>query len=302
MPGTLLLDTVDGSEFDIQVGSPNVSRGGLVTGISGDPSTAIDQVIAAAGLPLGQAGTINGQSAFLQRVTGRAASSDTFRVQLMFGNAGSFTPSAYVITDRSYTQAYQSNRIPGTRKRLLVPRWRQNADDPHEDDPSNPSVPADLAMMTWQYPMREIIVSGLKYGSPPDDSVYAGKIGKANAEQFLGLPRGYWHINSASTNDSKYSGYYSYQGSAVSKVVEDWSHVFTLYSSLVNKYVDIDPAVEQRVLGAAYKYEVIDSGPGILRVGPFDLTSFAAIFGFTSSSGGGAPFLNKYQPPAGSQG
>jgi hypothetical protein len=288
MPAELLLDTVDGSEFDVSTAATSNARGGLVTGISGDPSTAIDQVFAAAaakGFSLGKPAVVNGQSAFLQRIAGRAASSDSFRVQLFFGTDGSFAPSAYVITDRSYTQAYQSNRIPGTRERILIPKWT--------DDQGLNAVPADMAMVTWQYPMRQIEVSGMKYGSPPDDSQYAGKIAHANQEQFLGLGPGYWYVNGASTVASKYSGYYSYNASAVTKTIEDWAELFTLYSHLVNKYVDLDPELDQRVRAATYKYGVIDKDEGLLKVGPFPLTSFAALFGFTSSPGGGQPsFLN----------
>jgi hypothetical protein len=294
MPAELKLYTVDGSEFDFQIGSPGSSIGGLVTGISGDPATAIDQVVAAitaGGLPLGKIGTIAGQSAYVQRVAGRAVSSDTFRVQIFFGGESGTFASAYVISDRSYTQAYQSNRIPGTREQMLIPRWT--------DTEGLNAVPADLAMVTWQYPMREITVSGLKAGSPPDDNQYAGKIAHANQERFLGLDPGYWYVNGASTTDSKYQGYYSYSASAVTKTIEDWSELFTLFNARVNKYVDLDKDLDKRVRGAKYKYGIIDSDEGILRVGPFPPTSFQQLFGFTSSAGGGTPTLNKYDTPAG---
>jgi len=274
---TFIPDTVEGSEIDITSARPTKTRGGLVTGINGDPATALDQILAActaAGFALGSTATFGGVTVYLHRIVARTFSDDSARVQLIYDSDFGGTSTAYIITFQGYEQAYQNNRLPGTRIPLLVPKWTDPAD-------ANNSVQADLATATFSYPMRQVTVSGIKIGSPPAPGTYDGFIGYGNASTFLGLPVGYWKIVSGGSSISKYSGYYSYNLSAVTKNIEDWSQIFTLFNHKAQIYVTIAATNDASLKSPAYSNGIIASVPGGLRVGPYPLTNYFSLFGFS---------------------
>ena len=273
MPTTAIFtpDTVEGSSIDYGYGQSAKIRGGLVTGITGDPATALDQCLFASGMPtLGHQIIVGASSLIFRNLKATAVSGDTCRVQLVYDNNTGLQPSAYTIDSRSFEQSFQTDLLPGTRQPLRVDLWT-NPDD------SSDKIPGDNVTFTFSRTMRVLSVSGLKYGNPP--TTYEEKVGYANDAPWRGKPIGYWRITEGGTNISKYSGYYTYKLSALTQNDQDWSSIGVLVNKLNGRKAKIKPADLTTLLSSPYSYGSSNVN-GAIRVCPYQTTSFSSLFGF----------------------
>lgn len=271
---TLILDTVEDTALDSGSTSSAKVRGGTVIGLTGDPSQALEQILDIPEMPkLGSTTVIGGRTVFLENIRCRATLADSARVLLVYSNDFSGQGQAYILSFRGYQQSYVTNRLPGTKKALNVPIWR---------DPNNKfnKVPQDLAFGTFSYSMREIEISGMKQGAAPPPGTYDGVVNYANDADFFDRPPGYWVITRGSQDFSKYAGFWKYSLAAVTKNIEDWSEWFTLFNRKSGLYVTIPPNEEDQCRQKPYSYGEIYAFRGLLRIGPFPTTDFNALFGF----------------------
>ena len=318
MPATVsILDTVEGSSVDSDFIVYRCTRGAIVTGMTGNPATALEQIIDAlnahplvGGLNSGQAFGAqypwNGKMLFLRNVRAKAFNGESATVQLAYDNDIAGQNSAYVVTYRGYLQAYETNRLPGTRVELIVPRWVKGgsaaaarndalkaaiASGAYASSPSLPTlapeVPPDLSTQTFEFPMRSITISGIKQGANPPIGKYDSYIGMANDATWQGLDAGYWKITDGGATVSKYGGYFNFNLTATTKNIEDWSTITVLYQTHLRIYVQTDPDDELTCRNAPYQYGIIfnTDGSGILRVGPYKTTSFDPLFGLNVGTG-----------------
>jgi hypothetical protein len=271
-------DTVDGSEIEHNYTSSTRIRGGLVVGLHGDPSQALEQIIAASGMPkFGDVINSNGRTLYLKNIRAKAIGADMARVALTYDSVfSSETSSAYLIRTRSYLTTYETNMLPGTRVPIRIDLY---ADPDHGFN----VVPADNVTFRFQRPMRSIEVSGLKFGAPPTDDKYEKNIGYANAGPFRGLARGYWVLTDGGVDLSRYKGFYTWNLSALTRNTEDWSETGILRDSRTGKFVNVLPADIAALLALPYDYGIIGKRNGIIRVGPYPVTDFATLFGFSST-------------------
>lgn len=279
MPATFHPYTIDGAQFDVSSTKPTKVVPGWVDGIQGDPATAYDQVITAvrnAGYDFGQVSEIGGFTVYLRQIAGKAVSDDTIAVEIVYDTDFGASPVAYIVSYSSFEQPYRSNRVPGSRIKLLIPKFVI----PEDLGPAV-TIPGDLAMQTFAFPMRQVQVSGIKQGAIPAPGTYDGWQGFANASTFLGLPRGYWKISSGGQDFHKFQGWYSYRLVAITKNLEDWSTIHTLFNAKTHKFVETPEADELFIRSAAYDYGIMATKPGLLRVGPCPVTEFNPLFGFS---------------------
>jgi hypothetical protein len=279
MAAQLILDTVADSSLEVTANLPTKIRGALVTGLTGDPSTALDQVIgllAANSLALGSTITLSGwaQPLFFHRLVARPLGSDSLRLQLIFDTDFGGQQSALIVRTRGYLTPYQTNMVPGTRIPLKAPKWT---------DPANAknTVPADNVTFTIQRPMREISVSGVKFGALPATGTYDGFIGYSNVGAWLGKNTGYWLITDGGADVSVYQGWYSFHLSAMTKNVEDWSETGLLMNKQTGRYVEANNDDITALIGLPYQQGIIGTKPGLMRWGPYPTTNYFPLFGFS---------------------
>lgn len=283
---TATLDTVEGSSLDY---SPNENsvlvRGGIVTGLSGDPSQALGECLNADGMPpLGESTQIGQKVLFFRRLQvepNPLGASDVVSVKLIYDTING-PNSAYTITESSFLQVYETNRLPGTRVPLLVPEW----------SPANttggiggaiaavsPPVPADLAMGRFEFVMSQVTIAGIKQGAAPPPRTYSGNVGGANKDAWLGLGKGMWKVVGGESTASVWSGYFSYSLSALTKNIEDWSEIRQLYDHKLGHFVKLPQSDEDKLASANYDYGIFVKVPGAIRYGPNPLINFNPLFG-----------------------
>lgn len=236
----------------------------------------------------------------LSRIFARAFSDTSFMGQAVFesSSTGGGTPSTYVLTDDSTASFRQTNMMPGTKQDLRVgwTPWGSHIG-------MKAKIEDDSVMFSFKFPHRELAIQALIAGHPSNvGSGFAslasgsnpGVVGAQNklcmvndaawptapaSNSYPSLPAGYWSLQRYATRESRYSGYYTLEAVAESRVVEDWSETGTLRSNQTGRYIDVDPDDKAALLALPYSNTVM-SGNGIIRVGPYPMVSFPGLFGF----------------------
>jgi hypothetical protein len=138
----------------------------------------------------------------------------------------------------------------------------------------------DRITYTIQQPMRAIGISALVYGEPTSGIGTQQYVNHASwPSGHAPMARGFWRLDRYQTDYARYSGYYTLDAQASSKVVEDWSETGTLRDSQTGRYVKYSPAELTTLLSTPYAYGIVQ-GNGIQRVGFYPVINFATIFGF----------------------
>lgn len=195
-------------------------------------------------------------------------------------------PSTYLLRDTGVGRTFETNRMPGTHAPLdctytgVVSGTGSGA---------GPYTISDRIIYTIMAPLRGIGVSALIYGRPtsaPQDHVTYANDALWPSSAYPGgntllAPKGvgYWKLDRYRTDYSVYSGYYTLDAEATTKVTEDWSETGTLRNTQTGRYIKLDPADLAALLAPAYTYSVAN-GNGIQRVGFYPLLNFVTIFGF----------------------
>lgn len=285
-------DTVEGSELDYSriFGQGSKTRGGLVTGVDGDPTTAMEQCITAIGLQLGASMNVGGQTMVFNRIVAKALGGDSMRVQLIFEAVPFGTPTAYQVTCKTSLQGYDRDTYPGSGLPIRCPAWTDttpgktivNPTTGHTEHAPSATIPADNVTMPFLRPIREVTISGVKYGVPKEGQ-YEENIGYANASQWRGKGPGFWVISAGGTDASRFSGYYSFNIGCMTQNNEPWSQIGILRNRQTGRYIDGSAADIKALQALPYAYGEIGTKPGIVRVGKFDTIDFDAAFGFRSS-------------------
>jgi hypothetical protein len=219
-----------------------------------------------------------------------------------------FTPTAYIIRDETYTVSQRTPIVPGTTKPITV---RFDAQEDQE------FVPSDIVIFNFLRPMRSLGITALRATRPhafgdkvgyvndndwPEDpikvptSLTSQLGGGPDTQDVTGAgskPKGYWMLQRFATEYNRSTGYTLMQAQAVSRVIDDWSEIGTLINRQTNKYPfgalaqGTQDATVAAIMGADYLHGIIaggngqaEEGMGIIRVGPYPMTGFKALFGF----------------------
>lgn len=282
---TVTLDTVEGAALEMGAQS-RFARGGFVDGIdvsvSGNKSEAlwlageaISAAAAAAPLEASRAG------APLSRIFLEPVSDTSAKARIIYESlTGGGPPSTYMIRDSSYMRSLTTNRMPGTHEPIVC-TWEGLA---YGSGMPVVNKISDRVEFTIMAPIRTIVVSALIYGRPTEDG--EDKVFHVNhalwptGDAALNPHAvGFWRVDKYETNFAKYSGYYTLEAQATTKIVEDWSETGTLRNAQTGRYVKVDPDDLTALLSPAYSYG-ITSGNGIVRVGFYPTTNYVSIFGF----------------------
>lgn len=269
---TFIADTVDDSQLDYGNTSITKVRGGIVTGLAGDPSTALEQCIDAAtdaGISLGSTATIAGRTLILSRLIAKPFSADSARCQLVYNNDWGAAATAYVITVDNYEQSYQTDLIPGTRVPMYIDPW-QDVGDPAG------VVAGDNFTAVFTRTITDVTISGIKAGSETPE--YKQSVNKVNAADWYDYPRAWWKVTRGQTSISKYSGYFSFLLGASAKGDEDWSEIGTLVNRATGRKVLVTPSDLAAMLAENYVHGIIKKVNGAIRVGPYHPLEFTTIF------------------------
>lgn len=293
---TFIPDTVDGSSLTYQprvFGGTTKIRGGIVTDLTGDPSTILEQCMYASGMPqMGIATLVGGVNVVFNKLQVDAISADTARVQLIYESFQA-APVAYIVSSRTYLTSYTRNTIPGSRIPIRPPDWYENNGQPTAGGPSlhgtiqvpANKIPSDNCSMTFLRPIREVSVKGMRYGKPKDGQ-YEQNVGQVNDAPWRGLDIGYWVISDGGTDLSKFQGFYNFHISAQTQNNEDWSQVAILKNTLTGRFIKDEANNLPKLLAFPYRYGIIGGAPGLIRIGPYETVDFGSVY----------PFRTQYQP------
>ncbi len=281
MPATLILDTMEGTEVNVDIlASQNSTR--VRTGIVKDipvgataDSQVMDKALDAVLLEVPSGSTYPMRPGwFFSKLRIFPTKNPTIaRVELVYAplSWGGAIPSTYVIRNRAYLLDSYTSVLPGTRIPL-----RLGFND------GTTIVPADTCKVRFGRPCRAISVTSV-IGGAVDESV-GDRIGSVNIEVWKGKAPGFWRLDNYETSQAVYTGYTTIEALAVTKVVEDWSESEILRDSRTHRYVDVLPAEITAMNAKPYSFGLIwpitAPGKGIMRVGLYPMTSFTSIFGF----------------------
>lgn len=290
---TVILDTVSGAQIDAELTKKRRVRTGYVTNISlssGAPDAlvlekAIDALIAN-GQSFGTAIDGADPTCVLKRYSMRAMDGYVNAVKFAliyetpdFGG----TPSAHIIRNAAVSQIEETNRQEdGSAIKI---QWASDSDT------FGANAIKDLASFRVFRPWRMLQVSSLIYGNLEDAGPTGGGNDKADFTDYvnngvwMGKPAGFWLLKDFST-DTTNAGYYSVTASALTRVRKDWSEWSTLRNPYTGQFVQVKDANESTAQSRAYSPGIIwpkssdDQFSGLVRWGPYEWTSFPAIFGF----------------------
>lgn len=282
----LVLDNIQDAQAETRGITGRMIRTGYLTGMasaSSEPDPAV--MYAALQVVVAQAGPFypGVPELPLAGVFLKPFSNDGFFVRIFYETIGGLQPSVYIIRDRAYVGAHQTNQVPGTNELISV-SWEGAA----VGGDAPPTVPADSIVMSFNLPIRGFSVSGLIYGtSTGANQNYVGFVNDApwpTAGKRVAASRdtGWWQLTEYGEDESVYSGYYTYAGTALSRSWRDWSESGILRNSLTGRFVKVDQSDIDTQEALPYAHGMINPvvNKGICRVGPFPMTDFAAIFGF----------------------
>jgi hypothetical protein len=290
----LMLDRVIGTDIDVRGNFARYTRGGYAKGlpvVAGNEHEMLWSIMSIPNCP--RAGdTLPGHPAlyfanFQATPLGGSHEGGQARCRFVYETPQSLatgvTPTSYVITSGVHSVGYQTDLIPGTRVPI------RTGDFVSTDFP-DARVPADNVLMNITRAHRVLRVSALRLGDPDDDK--GDLVDHVNDGQWRGKGIGFWKLSGYETSVSKYGGYYQLAMEAESRVFEDWSETGLLEDRLSGKKVPVTEPDIAIMMGLPYAYGVIfprkpkatfeaDHEAGLVRAGPYPLTNFNAIFGFS---------------------
>jgi hypothetical protein len=301
----LKLDTIRDSQFEQEGQITRYVRGALITGMTVEEGREIDFLFNAgnkdvvAGMPQMNEGLSASYPGLkLTRRQFIPLNGGLIRCFLTFETPFGFAAqSSYIIRNSAFLGNVETNMLPGSRRApLSVPGFSRA-----EVDGEDSSIKDDVVTLRIFRPMRQISVSVLAFGSPTSDGGdYIGTVNDDDwpvlVEGMTSKPTGYWLMNKYETMTSKYQGFFTVEAAALTRTNEDWSEYGILRSRKTGKYAMVtdtqDPPrwdyAAEAVAVKPYKYGVMyrKPGAGILRVGPYETTSFASLFGFGTKPDG----------------
>jgi hypothetical protein len=224
-----------------------------------------------------------------------------------------FTPTVYLLRDRSYSAQETRSTIPGSRIPLRMGFGNPLATN---DDADDTNLIPDAFFLNFNITVRAIQLTVLQYARPTagaqdftnyvnDASWPTGDVtfpvfqsnigaggGVTNMKTASAKPLGYWRLGAYATEYDRNRGMTLVQAEAITKGLEDWSQVATLRSAKTGKFpfFGLADATRASVLadmngrnysyGYIYPLGIISQFYGISRIGGYPLCSFPGIFGF----------------------
>lgn len=229
-------------------------------------------------------------------------------------------PSTYVLADDAFLTTRTTSYVPGSRQKITVawdppPSKIQEegiAEDAVEMSILFPMRTLTVSALIYGYPTfgqdkigytnnaawptaptGPITVTGGTLTAPLALTV-RGFDAFAGTGMPSSLPKGYWLLSRYATAQNRIGGYYQLEAQAITRVVEDWSECGMLKNLKTGKFVDVGDTIAKgdtiitNLFSTAYSYGVTrgtdpDDGSrntGVVRVGPYKLADFTAIFGF----------------------
>lgn len=314
---TLILDKIDGAELEATRFMARYTRMGTVNDIdlaSTSDADALANVMLADNMPAFNtplSASNPGLRLARVRILPQLEKFRRVRVALSYETIeANFTPMAYLLRDRTFSQNYEGFFIPGTRKVVLV----------GFDIPIGPGTSAEeealraFAMpktplkMSFDISIRSLQLTIQQYGRPDGGSAeYVNYVndddwptsditfGGDATKTARSRPKGYWKLQSYSTDWLRNQGVAMIQAEAATKNIEDWSIVGLLRHEKTGRYpFGSLPGSEQLFIlttmaGRDYENAVIYPRPdvfigetdrGLVRVGPYPTTNFTDLFNF----------------------
>lgn len=312
------LDTITDAQLDQQMTTGRIVRTATVEDLDGLSASdsemmfnARAEIISALGGQAEGSATYPGHSEYvLQRIFIRGFMSNGIVAQLFYqAGGGGVQPSTFILRYSSVATQYEGTIIPGMRKPIRV-GWTGTG------TPTGPApvVQPDNVPMRFFRPALALSVSGLIYGtanvgvqqstplpglsdaglfSTGSDTVMADAVASVNDSNWpVGLSgitsraAGFWLILRYETVVSRYSGFFSYEATAISRVFEDWSETGILRSRMTGRFVEIDQTTQDHLNSPGYSYGYIfppdetDQVWGAVRIGGNPTTNFTTVFGF----------------------
>lgn len=237
------------------------------------------------------------------RVTPDLAKVRRVNLELTYNTEGAnFTPTVYLLRDRTFSMRQTRCTIPGTRELIVI-----GFDAPVGID-FQPNLAPGPIYFDLDVSVRSIQLTVLMYGRPsggsadyhnyvnhanwPTGNVSFGPVG--SQETATPLPIGYWRLAQYATEFNRNAGMTLVQSEALTQVTEDWSVVGMLRNEKTGKYpfaslYKIDNAAYVAALNlmtsAPYVYgRIYPTGTqpqrGLTRFGPHQLVDFQGLFGF----------------------
>jgi len=313
MPVTVKLDTAHNAQLEIDGTVKRIRRGAFWMGLDGGtPADVLWQCVTAAGMPILAAGTPNapypGQSDLLYtslRVV--STSGATASGYLIYETPSGFPATAYLIKDSSQLMTYETNMYPGTRYPIYIAGGSFDTDVDNGDGSITTTtnlVPGDNCTMRFRMRVRQKSITKLVYGQiirptgsflfgndnpffgPQGTADNSDAVGQVNDDSWGGKPKGHWLIDGYETDTYKYQGYYILNASAICRSSPgmpnfDWSETGILRNTITGKYVQVKKDDIDALMALPYDFgQIGDNTKGVVRAGPYTLTSFPTVFGF----------------------
>jgi hypothetical protein len=231
----------------------------------------------------------------LQRVEIYGMTYNGAKIALFWGTPGFGPPSIYIVRNSTTLSTFQTDLMPGTRQPLRMADTSVAGTDETGAAVSYP-ITGDNVLFNFLRPLELIQVYSLNYGAPKYSNNLVGRVNDSDwptaAPSFPTFggydptrntkAKGYWLLNEWTTDIHRYAGYYTLNASAISKVNEDWSDTAVAVDQSTGKRIAlVDPVgTVAAMMTPPYSYSIIYNANGMMRVGPYDVTGFAALFGF----------------------
>lgn len=286
---TILEDRLEGTAADLGSLGSAASRGFFAYGVEGRDDLAIYQMynaLRAKGYAYGSQfpGITN---LGLTRLVFESLGAGQFRGRAIYElvSPGAFSAnSAVLIEDGGTIQQYTTRLMPGTKEPIWVDySIKKTGSQSQAKDTFDAKVPWDYVPMNLFRAVRTIRVTTTTYKVPPQD--YSDAANLVNSDVWCGKKPGYWLITEARVSLSTYENWFVTSATAYTKVDEDWSEYGILQQQQTGRFVPLDDAYVKTFTSKPYKPKVVDRGNGIVRVCPYNWTSFRNIFGFSVRPG-----------------
>jgi hypothetical protein len=284
MPATWTPDTIEGSQLEVEMAQGRCVRTGIMDGVdtTDDPYQLLFEVInqlVNRGITLNPPSPLSQYQPFmlLRRVRVLGIADRSARVALFYETPEFGTPTAYLLRHSTVLTSYQTDLLPGTR----IPLRIKDAYDLITDGGISTGfkIPGDNVLFTFLKPLESIQVYALTYGQPKDSRA---SVGKVNNNDWQGKAKAMWLLSEWTTDQYKYSGYYTLNAAAISRVDEDWSESGILINRQTGKKIHVqdENTTAQAMMAQPYSFGIIYNNNGMMRVGPYGMTDFLALFGF----------------------
>lgn len=317
---TVQLDMVQGTELEQTRDGTRYVRTGVVKDIdigdTPDPDALVKvlQLLPQFDTALGPQSTNMKLSRI--RVRPEPAKFRRVNVDLLYETKqANFTPTAYMLRDRTFSIQKRDHFIPGLRVPMVLGFEEASAGSPTTAE-RKLLLPKKSVYLDMHLSARAVQLTVLMYGRPSaGGQSYANHVNNnswptgdfqfnqnqtSSPSPFGGitpmpvapaLPKAHWRLNAYSSEFNRQAGMTLVQTEAVTKIIEDWSHYAKAYNRRDDTY-PFDSLEESERLGIIADMTNADyvHGPiypigatrhrGVGRWGPYPLANFTSIFGF----------------------